>query len=86
MTTDIGLITSCIIPNTNSGPITNFSKEERINSLVKNLNFLGQNLYFSKVYIIDPFIKNYDLMKKFRSILKDNGLNQNNINFIIIQR
>ena len=83
MKRDIGLITSCIIPNTNSGPITSFSKEQRIKSLVNNLNFISKNLFFNKVYIIDPFIKNYDLMKKFKSILNANGLIQKNINFII---
>ena len=39
----VALVTSCIIPNTSSGPITNFSTKERLNQLAKNINYLCEN-------------------------------------------
>ncbi len=70
----ICLITSCIIPNTNSGPITNFTKKERLNQLINNINYLLKKSLFKNIYIIDPFIKNEEKVKKFNSDLLKNGL------------
>ena len=54
----IGLLTSCVIPNTNIGPITEFTKEKRFSDLAKNLNYLNETKIFQKVYVIDPFLVN----------------------------
>ena len=70
----ICLITSCIIPNTKSGPITNFTKKERLNQLTNNVNYLLKTSLFKKIYIIDPFLNNEVKIKKFNSDLFKNGL------------
>ena len=70
----ICLITSCIIPNTKSGPITNFTKKERIFQLINNINYLLKTSLFKKIYIIDPFLNNEVKIKKFNSDLFKNGL------------
>ena len=70
----ICLITSCIIPNTTSGPITNFTKKERLNQLINNINYLLKTSLFKNIYIIDPFLKNEEKIKKFNSDLLKNGL------------
>ena len=54
----ICLITSCIIPNTITGPITNFTKKERLIQLTNNINYLLKTSLFKKIYIIDPFLNN----------------------------
>ena len=70
----ICLITSCIIPNTKTGPITKLSKQERINQLTNNINYLIKKKLFVYIYIIDPFLKNKENIKKFNSELLKNGL------------
>ena len=70
----ICLITSCIIPNTISGPITNFTKKERLLQLTNNINYLLTTSLFKNIYIIDPFLKNEEKIKKFNSDLLKNGL------------
>ena len=70
----ICLITSCIIPNTISGPITNFTKKERLLQLTNNINYLLKKSIFKKIYIIDPFLNNEVKIEKFNSDLLKNGL------------
>jgi hypothetical protein len=70
----ICLITSCIIPNTISGPITNFTKKERLLQLTNNINYLLKTSLFKKIYIIDPFLNNEVKIKKLNSDLRKNGL------------
>ena len=70
----ICLITSCIKPNTRSGPITKFTKEERIKQLTDNVNYLLGTKLFSDIYIIDPFLSNEENTKQFNSDLLENGL------------
>ena len=70
----ICLITSCIIPNTISGPITNFTKKERLLQLINNINYLLKTSLFKKIYIIDPFLNNEVKIEKFNSDLLKNGL------------
>ncbi|MBB13596.1 MAG: hypothetical protein CMC78_05430 [Flavobacteriaceae bacterium] len=70
----ICLITSCIIPNTISGPITNFTKKERLFQLTNNINYLLKTSLFKKIYIIDPFLNNELKIKKFNYDLFKNGL------------
>ncbi len=70
----ICLITSCIIPNTISGPITNFTKKERLMQLTNNINYLLKTSLFKKIYIIDPFLNCEEKMKEFTSDLFKNGL------------
>ena len=70
----ICLLTSCIIPNTLSGPITNFTKEERLIQLTNNINYLLKTSLFIKIYIIDPFLKNEGKIKEFTLELINNGL------------
>tara|TARA_A100000164_G_scaffold158228_1_gene140266 strand:- start:291 stop:1037 length:747 start_codon:yes stop_codon:yes gene_type:complete len=70
----ICLITSCIIPNTISGPITNFTKKERVTQLANNINYLLKTSLFKKIYIIDPFLNNEVKIKKFNSDLFKSGL------------
>ena len=70
----ICLITSCIIPNTITGPITNFTKKERLIQLANNINYLLKTSLFNNIYIIDPFLKNEEKIKKFTSELIKNGL------------
>ncbi len=70
----ICLITSCIIPNTISGPITNFTKKERLLQLTNNINYLLKTSLFKKIYIIDPFLNNEVKIEKFNSDLFKNGL------------
>ena len=70
----ICLITSCIIPNTISGPITNFTKKERLLQLTNNINYLLKTSLFKKIYIIDPFLNNEVKIEKFNSDLLKNGL------------
>ena len=70
----ICLITSCIIPNTKTGPITEFTKEERLIQLTENINYLLESFLFKEIYIIDPFIKNEGKIKIFNSDLLDHGL------------
>ena len=77
----ICLLTSCIIPNTLSGPITNFTKEERLIQLTNNINYLLKTSLFQKIYIIDPFLimrKN----KKFNTDLLKNGLKIKKLKFL----
>ena len=59
----ICLITSCIIPNTRTGPITNFTKKERLIQLTNNINYLFKTSLFNKIYIIDPFLENEGKIK-----------------------
>ncbi len=68
------LLTSCIFPNTTTGPITNFTKEERLNHLKKNINYLLETNIFKYIYIIDPFLINQENIKKFKYDLLQNGL------------
>ena len=70
----ICLITSCIIPNTTTGPITNLTKKERLTQLTNNINYLLEASLFENIYIIDPFLKNEEKIKKFNSDLFKNGL------------
>ena len=70
----ICLLTSCIIPNTLSGPITNFTKKERLTQLTNNINYLLKTSLFKEIYIIDPFLNNEAKIKKFNSYLFKNGL------------
>ena len=70
----ICLITSCIIPNTRTGPITNFTKKERLIQLTNNINYLLKTSLFNKIYIIDPFLKNEGKIKEFTLELIKNGL------------
>ena len=70
----ICLITSCIIPNTRTGPITNFTKKERLIQLTNNINYLLKTSLFNKIYIIDPFLKNEVKIKEFTLELIKNGL------------
>ena len=70
----ICLITSCIIPNTTTGPITNLTKKERLNQLINNINYLLNTSLFKKIYIIDPFLNNEVKIEKFNSDLLKNGL------------
>ena len=70
----ICLITSCIIPNTTTGPITNLTKKERMTQLTNNINYLLEASLFENIYIIDPFLKNEEKIKKFNSDLLKNGL------------
>ena len=69
----ICLLTSCIIPNTLSGPITNFTKEERLIQLTNNINYLLKTSLFKKIYIIDPFLNNEVKIKQF-NIMLDNKI------------
>ena len=70
----ICLITSCIIPNTKTGPITNFTKKERLIQLTNNINYLLKTSLFKEIYIIDPFLNNDEKIKEFTSDLFKNGL------------
>ena len=70
----ICLITSCIIPNTITGPITNFTKKERIIQLTNNINYLLKTSLFKKIYIIDPFLNSEVKIEKFNSDLLKIGL------------
>ena len=70
----ICLLTSCIIPNTITGPITNFTKVERLIQLTNNINYLLKTDLFIKIYIIDPFLNNEEKIKEFNSDLLKNGL------------
>ena len=70
----ICLITSCIVPNTISGPITNFTKKERLIQLTNNINYLVKTSLFNEIYIIDPFLNNEKKIKEFSSDLFKNGL------------
>ena len=80
----ICLITSCIKPNTSSGPITKFTKEERIKQLTDNLNYLLGTKLFRNIYLVDPFLTNEENIKKFKSDLLENGLIElNNISYLI---
>ena len=79
----VALITNCIEPNTKSGPITQFTREYRIKSLVKNLNFLISNSIFREIYIVDPFMINEKKKLEFESILKNNGLLNQNLEYIL---
>ena len=79
----IALITSCIKPNTLTGPITNFSLEERTKCLVENLNYLHNLSIFKTIYIIDPYIKDSERISKFDSMLKNNGLENVKPNYLI---
>tara|TARA_B100000989_G_C19514394_1_gene460863 strand:+ start:1235 stop:1981 length:747 start_codon:yes stop_codon:yes gene_type:complete len=79
----ICLLTSCIIPNTKTGPITNLSKKERIIQLTKNLNYLLEKQLFREIYIIDPFLKNSKNIKEFSCLIIKNGLiKSNNVKYI----
>ena len=70
----ICLITSCIIPNTRTGPITNFTKKERLIQLTNNINYLLKTSLFKKIYIIDPFLNSEVKIEKFNSDLLKIGL------------
>ena len=70
----ICLITSCIIPNTRTGPITNFTKKERLIQLTNNINYLLKTSLFNKIYIIDPFLENEGKIKEFTLELIKYGL------------
>lgn len=73
----IAFLTSCIIPNTNSGPITDLSIKERLNQLAKNINFLSENKLLQDIYIIDPFLINKGRKIEFQNKLFENGLKKN---------
>ena len=83
MTSGIGLLTSCIVPNTKSGPISTFSTKKRIKDLIENINYISYKALFNEIYIVDPFIKNKDYLIKFQSLLKNNGLLNENLKYII---
>lgn len=70
----ICLITSCVIPNTISGPITNFTKKERVTQLTNNINYLLKTSLFKEIYIIDPFLNNEVKIINLNSDLFKNGL------------
>ena len=70
----IALLTSCIIPNTKTGPITKLTKEERLIQLTNNINYLLDTSLFKKIFIIDPFLNNEERVKKFTADLLKNGL------------
>ena len=70
----ICLITSCIIPNTKTGPITNLTKKERQIQLTNNINYLLNTSLFKQIYIIDPFLNNEKKIKELTSDLFKNGL------------
>ena len=70
----ICLITSCIVPNTTIGPISNFTIEERLTQLTNNINYLLESKLFNKIYIIDPYLNNEQKSKHFYSYLLANGL------------
>ena len=79
----ICLITSCIIPNTTTGPITNLTKKERVNQLINNINYLLETSLFKKIYIIDPYLNNEKKTNEFNLDLLANGLKKSsNIKFI----
>ena len=79
----ICLLTSCIIPNTKTGPITNLSKRERIIQLTKNLNYLLETKLFREIYIIDPFLNNSKKIKEFSYLILKNGLiKSDNVKYI----
>ncbi len=73
----IALLTSCIIPNTNSGPITDISTNERLNQLAKNINYLSEHKLLKAIYIIDPFLINKSRKIEFENKLFANGLKNN---------
>ena len=75
----ICLLTSCIIPNTTTGPITKFTKKERLNQLTVNINYLLDSSLFKKIYIIDPFIINEEKTKIFYNDLLKNGLKKSKL-------
>ena len=75
----ICLLTSCIIPNTRTGPITKFTKKERLNQLTVNINFLLKTSLFKKIYVIDPFLKNEEKTKIFYNDLIENGLKKSRL-------
>ena len=82
----IALITSCIVPNTKSGPITNFSKKQRLNQLAKNINFVSDTKILDHIYVIDPFLINEKKKIEFKTKLHENGLRENSkINLIIFK-
>ncbi len=78
----IALITNCIKPNTNAGPITQFSISDRIASLVENLNYLIKTTLFEEIYIIDPFIEDEIKKEKFKNLLEINGIIENKIQYL----
>ena len=79
----VALITNCIEPNTKSGPITQFTRKYRIKSLVNNLNYLISNSLFKDIYIVDPFMINDKKKSEFKTILKNNGLLNQSLEYII---
>ena len=83
MRAEVALLTSCIIPNTKTGPISNFSKKTRIKQLIENLNYLIKNRIFHEIYVIDPFVKNKKLSNEFENILLKNGLIESELKFLI---
>ena len=79
----ICLITSCIIPNTTTGPITNLTKQERLTQLTNNINYLLEASLFEKIYIIDPYLNNEKKTNQFNLDLLANGLKKStDIRFI----
>jgi len=79
----ICLITSCIIPNTTTGPITNLTKQERLTQLTNNINYLLESSLFEKIYIIDPYLSNEKKTNQFNLDLLANGLKKStDIRFI----
>ena len=68
----ICLITSCIIPNTITGPITNLTKQERLIQLTNNINFGNQNDSLKSAFFKENNQETFDLQtyKKFLLFLK----------------
>jgi len=82
----IGLLTSCVIPNTKTGPITKFTKEERFSDLAKNLNYLYETKIFQKIYVVDPFLENIKSSQIFKKLLIKNGLkNRIKLNLLLFK-
>tara|TARA_B100000212_G_scaffold341559_1_gene325104 strand:+ start:682 stop:1428 length:747 start_codon:yes stop_codon:yes gene_type:complete len=73
------LLTSCVIPNTSTGPITKFTKKERLDQLTININYLLDSSLFKKIYIIDPFLKNEEKTNNFYNDLLKSGLKKSRI-------
>ena len=79
----ICLLTSCIIPNTKTGPISNLSKKERIIQLTNNLNYLLKTQLFRDIYVIDPFLNSSNNIKQFTYFISKNGLiKSDNVKYI----
>ena len=77
---NVGILTSCINPNTNIYAVGN--TEERSKDLINNINFLNKEKIFDYIFIIDSsvdikFLNNKDLKEYL--ILKGLNYKKNNI-------